>query len=253
MTEPIIKLRDLSYSVSGKEILKNINLDIFAREIFTVVGLSGSGKSTLLRLICGLLHPTSGEIEVLGIKFTPKMPKDEYIKLLKEVGFVFQYGALFDSLTVRENVGFSLYEHTKLSDSEIKHKIAETLKAVGMSNTEKLYPDELSGGMQKRIGIARSLIQEPKILLYDEPNSGLDPIISATIDDLIMSLKESRGVTAVVVTHDIKSVMTISNRVAFLYNHALEFVGSPNEIKSSNSSALHQFLNGQTEGPIKVK
>ena len=252
MSEPIIKIRDLSYSIEGHEILKDINLDIYRGEIFTLVGLSGSGKSTFLRLLSGLVYPTVGEIEILGVKLTRDMPKKESIKLLSKVGFVFQYGALFDSLTVKENVGFSLYEHTKLDDEEINKKVADTLKAVGMSGTEELYPAELSGGMQKRIGIARSLVQDPKILLYDEPNSGLDPIISATIDDLIVSLRNSRDVTAIMVTHDIKSVMTISSRIAFLYDHSMSFVGTTEEIKNSNNSALHQFLDGETDGPIKV-
>ena len=252
MTEPIIKLRDLTYSIDGREILKNINLNIFAGEIFTLIGLSGAGKSTILRLLSGLIFPTGGTVEVLGVTLSEKMALDKYRQLLSEVGYVFQYGALFDSLTVRENVGFSLYEHSELSDAKIEEKIKEALSVVGMAGTEDLYPAELSGGMQKRIGIARSLVLNPKILLYDEPNSGLDPIISATIDDLITSLRNERGVTAIVVTHDIKSVMTISTRLSLLYKGGLSFVGTIDEAKNSDNGELKQFLNDQTKGPIKV-
>jgi phospholipid/cholesterol/gamma-HCH transport system ATP-binding protein len=249
--EPVIELRDLHYEVAGRVILNGISLTIYAGEIFAVMGLSGMGKTTILRLIMGLIHPTRGSILVLGQDIT-RMDERDLNRLRAQLGLVFQFGALFDSLTVRENVGFRLYEQSRLREGQIRAQVAEKLALVGMSGTEDLYPSELSGGMQKRAGIARALISDPHVLLYDEPTSGLDPVIKATIDEVITRLRAEVGVAEVIVSHDVLSILRMADRVAMLHDGRLQFVGTIDEVKTCTDPVVRQFLEGRIEGPIHV-
>ena len=249
--QSVIEISKLTYSVSGRTILDGIDLSIAGGEIFAVMGLSGTGKTTLLRLITGLIRPDSGSIRVLGQEIAT-MTEKELNVIRGEMGLVFQYGALFDSLTVRGNVGFRLYQATNHPEEEIRRVVADKLALVGMTGTEDLFPSELSGGMQKRVGVARALVSEPQILLFDEPTSGLDPVIAATIDDLMLGLRARLGVTEVVVSHAVPSVMKMAHRVALLYQGHVQLVGSPEDFRDSRDPVVRQFLEGNTEGPIQV-
>jgi len=248
---PILALQQLTYAVGGHTILDHIDMAIYPGEIFVVLGLSGSGKTTMLRLMTGLIRPTSGAIVILDQDIAV-MTERELNVLRKRMGLVFQFGALFDSLRVRDNVGFSLYEHTNIAEAEVRQAVAEKLRLVGMSGVEEKYPAELSGGMQKRVGIARALISNPEILFYDEPTSGLDPVIAATIDELIVKLRNTLWVTEVIVSHDIHSVLQMADRMALLHEGRLRLVGTPAEFQASDDPVVRQFLEGRTDGPIQV-
>jgi phospholipid/cholesterol/gamma-HCH transport system ATP-binding protein len=249
--QPVIQITDLSYAIGGRTILDGVSLAMYAGEIFAVMGLSGTGKTTLLRLITGLIRPTAGSIRVLGQEITG-LTESELNEIRAQTGLVFQYGALFDSLSVRENVGFRLYEGTNQSEKEIRPVVAEKLRLVGMSGNEDLYPAELSGGMQKRIGIARALVSDPHVILYDEPTSGLDPVIAATIDELIVRLRNELGVSEVVVSHDVTSIFRMADRIAMLYEGHVQLVGTVEDFRCSTDPVVKQFIEGSTEGPIQV-
>lgn len=250
-TTPLIRIRDLTYIVGGKTVFDRVNLDVFPREILAVMGLSGAGKTTLLRLITGLIRPTEGVITIFGQNLTA-MTERELDTVRARMGLVFQFGALFDSLTVRENVGFSLYEHTNRREADIVEQVAEKLRLVGLPGTEDLYPANLSGGMQKRVGIARVLIGNPEVLLFDEPTSGLDPVIAAAIDELLMELRTELGIAEVVVTHDVPNALRMADRLALLYNGGLRLVGDRDAFHASDDPVVRQFMEGNTEGPIQV-
>ena len=248
---PILQLQQLTYAVNGHRIFDRVDLEIDAGEIFAVLGLSGGGKTTLLRLLTGLIPATEGAILVDGQDIT-SLTEAKLNVVRAQMGLVFQFGALFDSLSVRENVGFRLYEHSNLPEEEVRRAVEEKLHLVGMAGAEEQYPAELSGGMQKRVGIARALIGNPRILLYDEPTSGLDPIIAATIDELIVKLRRELGVTEVIVSHDIRSVLHMADRLGLLYEGRLRLVGTPADFQASNDPVVRQFLAGDTQGPIQV-
>jgi phospholipid/cholesterol/gamma-HCH transport system ATP-binding protein len=240
---PLISLRDLDLRFAEHVVLDGISLDVWPGETVCILGGSGAGKSTILRLILGLIQPNGGEILVRG-QDVAKASRDELLELRKDMGMVFQEAALFDSLTVYDNVAFYLHEHEDLAEREVAARVHEALRMVDLDpeQVEDLLPAELSGGMKKRVGIARALIHQPSILLYDEPTSGLDPITTRTIDDLILKLQRELGVTSVVVTHDIRSAFRIGNRVALLFQGKIMFQGSPEEMLDSDDEYVREFL-----------
>ena len=244
-----IIVRNLSKSFDGREVLKNISFDVYEGEIFILMGGSGSGKSTTIKHIIGLLQPDSGSIEIDGIDIT-KLSKNELIDFRKKLGYLFQEGALFDSLTVWENVGFYYLENTKMKERDIKKLAIEKLSLVGLKDVENLYPSQLSGGMRKRVSLARAISTNPEIVLYDEPTSGLDPITSAMIDNLILNLRNTLGMTSIVVTHDLATAFGIGDRIAFIHKGIIYAIGTPEEIKRSPDPLVQQFINRKAEGPI---
>ena len=212
----MIRIKNVSKYFGKKAALKNISLDINDGETLAIIGGSGSGKSTLLRLMIGLIQPSEGEIWI-GNDEISTMSEDELTRVRLKMGMVFQYSALFDSMTVGDNVAFGLVEHTDYPEDKIKAIVKEKLKQVGLEGVEHLMPNELSGGMKKRVSLARALAFEPEIIFYDEPSSGLDPITTTKIDELIISTQKALGVTSVVVTHDMASACRIANRIAMVY------------------------------------
>ncbi|MDF2563946.1 MAG: ABC-type transport system involved in resistance to organic solvent, ATPase component [Massilibacillus sp.] len=239
----MIKLVNVHMEFKKEKILKNINLEVKKGEVLAIIGASGSGKSTLLRLMIGLLRPTSGQIWVAGTEIS-KLREDQLDKIRLQMGMVFQYSALFDSMSVGDNVAFGLREHTKLSESEINKKVQEKLKLVDLEGYEHRLPNELSGGMKKRISLARAIAFEPDIVLYDEPSAGLDPIMTAKIDSLIVSLQKVLGVTSVVVTHHMESAFAIADRIAMIHEGEITQIGNVEDIKNSSNPVVQDFING---------
>lgn len=238
----MIKVVNIYKSFKDRLILNNINFEVNKGETLVIIGGSGSGKSTLLKLLIGLLRPEQGQIFIDG-KEISKLKEEELDKVRLNMGMVFQYSALFDSMSVSDNVGFGLQEHSKLSAKEIKEIVEEKLNLVGLSGFANYMPNELSGGMKKRVSLARAIAFEPKILLYDEPSSGLDPVTSAKIDELIVQMQKLLGVTSIVVTHDMKSAFYIADRIAMLYQGEMIAIGTPDEIRNSTDSRVLEFIN----------
>ena len=246
-----IEVKDLRFQVGDKQILKGASLGVAPGEILSVMGMSGSGKTTLLHCIGGLTAPTSGSIRIGDIQ-TVGMPEAELNRVRERMGMVFQYAALFDSLSVFENVAFGLRRRRHLPNDEIKKMVAEKLALVGLPGTENMYPSELSGGMAKRVGLARAIALSPEILLYDEPTSGLDPVMESVIDELIMQMRDKLGVTSIVVSHSIPSIMRISDKVAMIHNGEVLATGTPEQIKNCDNPIVRQFVEGNSHGPIEV-
>lgn len=238
----MIEIRDLHKSFGDNKVLNGVNLDIPKGETLVIIGRSGCGKSVLIKHIVGLLSPDSGYVKVEE-KIVDDLPMNELYKLRRKFGFLFQGAALFDSLTVEENVSLSLTEsfdgHTL---AEIKKITAEKLELVGLTGTENLKPSELSGGMKKRVGLARALVTNPDYILYDEPTTGLDPIMSDSIDGLIKELSEKIKVTSIVVTHDMYSVKNVANKVAMMHEGKIYFIGTPEELTHSNDKVIKDFI-----------
>ena len=241
-----ISIRNLLTQFGQREILKNISFDIYPGETFVILGGSGSGKSTLLRHIVGLAHPTRGEIWIHGKDIT-HLSDDEFNELRKKIGMAFQNSALFNSMTVGENVALPLQEHTDLEFSTIQIMTRIKLEQVGLAGFESFMPSQLSGGMRKRAGIARALAMDPEILLFDEPSAGLDPIIAAGIDNLILKLKQAFHMTIVLVTHELASAFLLAERIAMLDQGHILFVGTPDEIRASDIPRVRQFLDRQAD------
>lgn len=242
---------ELSYRVAGKTILRGVNLYVDKGETLAVMGMSGAGKSTLLKCLGGLLRADAGRI-LIGDTDISQLRESELDPIRKRIGMVFQYAALFDSLNVFENVAFGLRRHTRLSEEEIAEAVRSRLAMVGLSGTEQLMPSELSGGMQKRVGLARALALDPEIVLYDEPTAGLDPITSATIAELIVKTGNELSVASVLVTHDIPTIKRTATRIAMLHEGRIVAEGTVEEMERSENPIVRQFMEGSTEGPIRI-
>jgi phospholipid/cholesterol/gamma-HCH transport system ATP-binding protein len=247
----VIDVKDLAYKVAGRTILEGITFSIKRSETFCIIGLSGSGKTSLLHCIGALNQASSGEIWIDGAQ-TVGMEERELNLVREKMGMVFQYAALFDSLTVFENVAFGPRRRRKLSHEELTKLVAEKLALSAVSGTENLLPSELSGGMSKRVGLARALALEPGILLYDEPTSGLDPVVATVIDDLILSMRDKLNVTSVVVSHNMQSVFRIADRIAMIHEGKLIAFGTVDDIKNSDNKVVQQFIQGKASGPIEL-
>ncbi|MCX7919435.1 MAG: ABC transporter ATP-binding protein [bacterium] len=245
----MIKLKNVYKRLGNKEVLRGIDLEIAPQETMVIIGGSGEGKSVLLKHMIGLMKPDSGEVLIENENIT-NMSTTELNRVRSKFGMLFQYAALFDSLNVKENVGFALYEHTNLSEEEISQIVKEKLALVHLSGIETMMPSELSGGMKKRVGLARALARDPKIILYDEPTTGLDPIHADMINDLIIELNERLKVTSVVVTHDMKSAFKIADRIAMLYRGKIIAIGPVKEFENPKDPIVKQFVFGEAIGPI---
>ncbi len=243
MTKIIIEFKDVYKSFNGILVHNGINLSIIEGEIISLLGGSGSGKSVLLKELIGLMKPDKGDIILLDNNVT-QMNEEALIALREHIGMLFQGAALFDSLTVFENIAYPLREHLKLTEKEIQDRVADKLHLVGLSGIEKKMPDELSGGMKKRVGLARAIATEPKIILYDEPTTGLDPMTAQRINDLIIELQKKLGITTIVVTHDLHCVKTVSDRIAMLHEGKIVAVGTWEELVTSNIQVVQDFISG---------
>lgn len=248
--EIVIKAENVVKRFGERTILNGISLEIYKGETFVIMGGSGCGKSTFLRHTIGALKPDSGRIYLLGKDIT-SLDADEMDKVKKKIGMSFQGSALFDSMTVGENVALPLKEHTRLDRNVIDIVVKMKLELVGLRGFEDLMPSQISGGMKKRVGLARAIAMDPEIVFYDEPTAGLDPIVAGVIDKLILDLSKKLSITSIVVTHDMKSVFSIADRVAMLYEGKVLEVGTPDEIRASKNPMVQQFISGSPDGPIK--
>lgn len=239
--EPFVEFHDVHKAYGPKAVLLGANLQVYRGEVLVILGGSGTGKSVTLRHMLGLEAPDAGRVIVEEEDITD-LPEEELYRIRKKFGMLFQSGALFDSMTVFENVAFPLREHTDMSEEEIARNVREKLELVNLPNTEHLMPVDLSGGMRKRVGLARSIVLDPKVILYDEPTTGLDPITCQTINELIVDLQTKLSVTSVVVTHDIQSAFFVGDRVAFLNQGVFEWVGTMDDARDSDHPKLREFL-----------
>ncbi len=246
----MIELKNVSKSFGSNSVLKSLNLKVCKGENITIIGQSGSGKSVLIKHIIGLLKPDAGEIFIDGIEITTLKEK-KLFKLIEKFGMVFQGGALFDSLTVGENIAFGIRE--KKDKHEINGIVNESLDNVGLPGISDLMPSELSGGMKKRVSIARAIAKKPKIIMYDEPTTGLDPIMADVINELVIKVGEMPGITSIIITHDMVSAYKVSKRIAVLYDGKIIETGLPEDIKNTKNEIVRQFIEGRSEGPIKLR
>jgi len=246
----MIRIVDLHKSFVEKKVLCGINLEVKKGETMVIIGQSGSGKSVLLKHLIGILKPDRGEIYVDGEEIT-HLKEDELPRISRKFGMLFQGAALFDSLTVGQNVCFGLERYTDYSPEKIQELVAESLTKVGLRGAENLMPHELSGGMKKRVGLARAIAYRPEVILYDEPSTGIDPIRADAINELINIMKEELKVTSVVITHDMVSSYKVADRMAMLYKGRILMTGTPEEIKNSENQVVQQFIHGQAKGPIE--
>ncbi len=239
--EPFVELRDVYKAYDQKAVLRGASLIVYRGEVLIILGGSGSGKSVTLRHMLGLEAPDEGRIIVEEEDITD-LPEEELYRVRKKFGMLFQSGALFDSMNVFENVAFPLREHTDMSEEEIARAVREKLELVNLPNTEHLMPVDLSGGMRKRVGLARSIVLDPKMILYDEPTTGLDPITAQKINELIIDLQSKLNVTSVVVTHDIQSAFSVGDRIAFLNRGMFEWVGTMEQARDADHPVLREFF-----------
>jgi phospholipid/cholesterol/gamma-HCH transport system ATP-binding protein len=248
----MIEIQNVHKSFGSHHVLRGANLTVEKGESMTVIGGSGSGKSVLLKHIIGLLFPDKGKVVIDGQEIS-SLKGEGLNEMRKKFGMLFQLAALFDSLTVWENVGFALKQHTKMSDEEVRVIATEKLELVGLKGVEDKMPADLSGGMKKRVGLARAIAMEPGIILYDEPTTGLDPIMADAINDLIIDLRKKLGVTSVAITHDMQSAYKISDRIAMLYKGEILETGTPDEIRNTENPIVRQFITGSAVGPITAE
>jgi len=251
MTTPkhMVEMRDVCMQFEEKKVLDGLSLDVQPQERLVIMGQSGSGKSTILRLILGTLRPTSGSIFFKRHEIS-RLPRRKLQEVRRHIGMVYQYSALLSSRTVRDNVALPLEELTDNSREEIDKIVDEKLDLVGMQDSKDLLPEELSGGMKKRVALARALVLEPELILLDEPSAGLDPVIASVINELIISLSEKSKVTSITVTHEMESAFRIATRMAMLYQGKIIEEAEPEEFKQSKDPVVAQFVSGSTEGPI---
>lgn len=247
--EAMVRLENIYKRLGGKQILAGAYLDIQPGETRVVMGRSGEGKSVLLKHICGLMQPDQGLIYVEGEEIS-RYNEKQLFDVRRKIGVLFQNAALFDSLNVLQNVGFPLYEEGGYKENEIRDRVVEVLRLVRLGDILDKMPSELSGGMRKRVGLARAIIRKPKIILYDEPTTGLDPVTSDAINDLINSLAHKLNVTSIVITHDMASAFKVATKMAMLFEGKIIFDGTPDEIRASDDELLQQFIQGKSEGPL---
>ena len=247
----VIRVRNLHRAFNGQPVLTGVDLDVPHGGTTVVIGRSGIGKSVLLKHIIGLMKPDEGQIWIDGEDVTP-LPIKEMDHVRRKFGMLFQNAALFDSMNVFDNVAFPLREHTRLDRGELEDRVREKLRLVGLDGAEHKMPSELSGGMRKRVGLARAIALAPPIILYDEPTTGLDPILCDTIDRLIMRMQEELDVTSVVISHDIEGAFKIGDRIAMLHDGRIRASGTPEEIRNTEDPVVRQFITGSADGPIQV-
>ncbi len=247
----MIILEGLSKSFNGVKVLDNLNIEFSDKQITVVIGRSGGGKSVMLKHIIGLMKPDSGKVLIGGIDINA-LKKKELNEIRKKFGMVFQDGALLDSLTVFENTAFPLRRHLKLSEKEIKDRVFSVLEDVGLKGQDKKMPSEISGGMRKRVGVARALILNPEIMLFDEPTTGLDPVMSDVINNLIISMHNKFKFTGIIISHDISGAFKTGDIIAMLYDGRIIESGAPEEFRNSANPVVKQFITGSMEGPILI-
>ena len=240
----MIQLKNVYKAFGPKHVLDGFSLDIDEGETMVIIGYSGTGKSVAIKHIVGLLEPDSGEVWVDGLN-VPELPRRELYALRARIGYVFQFAALFDSFSIGENVAMGLRKQGELTEREIIHRVDEVLDLVDLPGVRDHFPAELSGGMRKRVGIARAIALRPKYILYDEPTTGLDPVTSAVIDQLMVRMREKLRVTGVVITHDMRSAYTVGTRIAMLYQGRVRWVGAAEEIKRTTDPVVRQFIEGR--------
>ncbi len=247
----MIEIRGLRKRLSNRWVLDGLDLDVRNGETLVVMGASGTGKSVLLKHVIGLMIPDQGSIRVDGEDIIGLADR-ELDEIRKKFGMLFQSSALFDSLTVGENVALPLREHLRLGEEEIRRRVTERLSWVGLTGVEQMKPASLSGGMRKRVGLARAIVMDPRYVLYDEPTTGLDPIMADVIDRLIRDIQRRLGVTSIVVTHDIASAYKVGDRMAMLHEGKVVFDGTPEETRTTKDPLVRQFFEGSSEGPIQM-
>ena len=241
MDEPQILVEELEKRFGETQVLKSVNMRVERSEVAVIIGGSGAGKTTLLRVLIGLERPTSGRVVVAGVDIAA-LSERELNAARRKFGMVFQYSALLDSMNVMDNVAFPLREHTKLKEKEIKAKVLDKLKAVGLEGTSERFPSQLSGGMRKRVGLARALMLEPEVLMYDEPTSGLDPITTRTVDEMILETRDRFGVTSVVISHDMAGALQIADRIFVLSKGMVAASGTPRELAEGDNQIVREFI-----------
>jgi phospholipid/cholesterol/gamma-HCH transport system ATP-binding protein len=247
---PLVHLDNVVLRFGEKTVLDGVDLKVMPRDRLVVLGQSGGGKSSMLRLILGILRPTAGRVCYRRLE-VQRLRRSRLNRFRSRVGMVYQYSALISSMTVRDNLALPVEELCRKTKAEIGALVEENLALVGMSGTEQKMPSELSGGMRKRVSLARALMMRPELILFDEPSAGLDPVMSSVIDELIIGLTEKTGVTSVIVTHEMESAFRIANRMAMLYQGKIRADSVPDEFRNSSDPVVRQFVNGATEGPIK--
>lgn len=252
MDSPLVQIERLHKSFNGLQVLSGVDITIHRGESIVVIGQSGCGKSVLIKHVIRLLEPDEGRV-IFDDEDLAQLDTKQITAVRRRIGMLFQSSALFDSLTVAENVGLGLKESRRYNEQQIKEIVYEKLDMVGLTGAEQKSPEELSGGMRKRVGLARAIADNPEVLLYDEPTTGLDPIRADMINDLIVELNRKLTVTSIAVTHDMKSAFKIADRIIMLYQGKVEFDGVPDEIRSSNNPVVRQFITGSASGPIQVR